>query len=55
MALKAGADTIEHMVFHDQDSLEKLVESQIPVTPTLSHRTDHAIEIRREWEHLHLH
>lgn len=48
MALKAGADTIEHMVFHDQDSLEKLVESQIPVTPTLSHRTDHAIEIRRE-------
>ena len=48
MALKAGADTIEHMVFHDQDSLEKLVESQVPVTPTLSHRTDHAIEIRRE-------
>ena len=48
MALKAGADTIEHMVFHDQDSLEKLVEAQIPLTPTLLHRTDHAIELRRE-------
>jgi imidazolonepropionase-like amidohydrolase len=48
MALKAGADTIEHMVFHDEDSLEKLVEAQTPVTPTLLHRTDHAIEIRRQ-------
>lgn len=48
MALKAGADTIEHMVFYDGDSLEKLVESQTPVTPTLLHRTDHAIDIRRE-------
>lgn len=48
MAIKAGADTIEHMVFHDQDSLEKLVETQTPMTPTLLHRTDHAIELRRE-------
>jgi imidazolonepropionase-like amidohydrolase len=48
MAIKAGADTIEHMVFHDADSIERLVEAQIPVTPTLLHRTDHAIEIRRE-------
>lgn len=48
MALAAGADTIEHMVFYDEDSLERLVESQTPVTPTLSHRTDHAIELRRE-------
>lgn len=48
MALQAGADTIEHMVFYDEDSLERIVESQTPVTPTLSHRTDHAIELRRE-------
>jgi len=48
MAIAAGADTIEHMVFHDQDSIEKIIESGTPVTPTLSHRTDHAIDIRRE-------
>lgn len=48
MALAAGADTIEHMVFHDEDALERIVESGTPVTPTLSHRTDHAIAIRRE-------
>lgn len=48
MALKAGADTIEHMVFHDDDSIARLVDAQIPVTPTLAHRTDHAIDIRRE-------
>jgi imidazolonepropionase-like amidohydrolase len=48
MAIKAGADTIEHMVFHDDDSIAKIAEAEIPVTPTLAHRTDHAIEIRRE-------
>ncbi|MDH3230151.1 MAG: amidohydrolase family protein [Alphaproteobacteria bacterium] len=48
MAIKSGCDTIEHMVFHDADSIEKIVEAEIPVTPTLAHRTDHAIEIRRE-------
>jgi imidazolonepropionase-like amidohydrolase len=48
MAIEAGADTIEHMVFYDDDALEKIVETQTPVTPTLSHRTDHAIAIRRE-------
>lgn len=48
MALAAGADTIEHMVFHDEDSIEKLVAAGTPVTPTLLHRTDHAIAIRRE-------
>lgn len=47
MSVKAGADTIEHMVFHDQDSIEKIIEAGIYVTPTLSHRTDHAIEIRK--------
>lgn len=48
MAIQAGADTIEHMVFYDEDSMERIVESGTPVTPTLSHRTDRAIEIRRQ-------
>ena len=48
MAMKAGADTIEHMVFHDDETIELIRKSGTPVTPTLSHRTDHAIALRRE-------
>jgi imidazolonepropionase-like amidohydrolase len=48
MAIEAGADTLEHMVFHDEDSVERIVESGVWVTPTLLHRTDHAIQCRRE-------
>jgi len=48
MALEAGADTIEHMVFTDEDALSRIVEAGVYVTPTLLHRTDHAIEVRRE-------
>jgi imidazolonepropionase-like amidohydrolase len=48
MALQAGADTIEHMVFSDDETLDMIVEAGVPMTPTLSHRTDHAIELRRE-------
>jgi len=48
MAIKSGCDTIEHMVFHDDDSLDKILEAEVWMTPTLSHRTDHAIEIRRD-------
>ena len=48
MALAAGADTIEHMVFSDDETIGMLREKGTPVTPTLSHRTDHAIEVRRE-------
>lgn len=48
MALKAGTDTIEHMVFHDDETIELIRKSGTPVTPTLSHRTDHAIKLRRE-------
>ena len=48
MALKAGADTIEHMVFHDDETIDMIIEAEVPVTPTLSHRTDHAIRLRRE-------
>lgn len=48
MAIAAGADTIEHMVFHDDETIDMIREAGIPVTPTLAHRTDHAIELRRE-------
>jgi imidazolonepropionase-like amidohydrolase len=47
MSLKAGADTIEHTVFTDDEALDLIASRGIPVTPTLMHRTDHAIEIRR--------
>ena len=55
MALKAGCDTIEHMVFHDEDSMEKIIEAGVWMTPTLSHRTDHAIEIRKRDRHAGIH
>ncbi|HSU42799.1 MAG TPA: amidohydrolase family protein [Casimicrobiaceae bacterium] len=48
MALAAGADTIEHMVFSDEETIGMIREKGTFVTPTLSHRTDHAIEMRRE-------
>ncbi len=48
MALKAGADTIEHMVFHDDETIDMLAESGVWMTPTLLHRTDHAIETRKD-------
>lgn len=48
MAIKAGADTIEHMVFSDDETVDMIAEAGIPVTPTLAHRTDHAIQLRRE-------
>jgi len=47
MALEAGADTIEHMVFTDEDALARIADAGVYVTPTLLHRTDHAIEVRR--------
>ncbi|MGH7119581.1 MAG: amidohydrolase family protein [Acetobacteraceae bacterium] len=47
MAVKAGTDTIEHMVFTDDDAIKRIIDTGIIVTPTLSHRTDHAIEVRR--------
>lgn len=46
MCVRAKVDTIEHMVFHDKESIQMIKDSGIPVTPTLSHRTDHAIEVR---------
>lgn len=46
--VQAGVDTIEHIVFTDDDSVRAVADSQIPITPTLLHRTDHAIEVRRK-------
>jgi imidazolonepropionase-like amidohydrolase len=48
MALKAGADTIEHMVFSDNETIGMLADSKVWMTPTLLHRTDHAIETRKD-------
>ena len=48
MALKAGVDTIEHMVFSDDETLGMIKEAGTWMTPTLAHRVDHAIEIRKE-------
>ena len=48
MSIKAGADTIEHMVFTDDEALNMMLDAGVYVTPTLSHRTDHAINIRRK-------
>ncbi|MBC7779756.1 MAG: amidohydrolase family protein [Proteobacteria bacterium] len=47
MAMQAGADTLEHMVFHNRETVDKIASTGVYVTPTLSHRTDHAIELRR--------
>lgn len=47
MALKAGVDTIEHMVFSDDETIGMIKEKGVWMTPTLSHRTDNAIEIRK--------
>jgi len=48
MSLIAGADTIEHMVFSDDETIGMIKEKGAWVTPTLAHRTDHAIKLRRE-------
>jgi imidazolonepropionase-like amidohydrolase len=48
MALAAGADTIEHMVFSDPETIGMIKEKGVYVTPTLAHRTDHAIQLRKE-------
>jgi imidazolonepropionase-like amidohydrolase len=46
MCVKAGADTIEHMVYTDDDAIARIVESGRYVVPTLLHRSDAAIDLR---------
>lgn len=48
MCVKAKVDTIEHMVFSTDESIAMIAESGIPVTPTLVHRSDYGIEVRRK-------
>ncbi len=48
MALKAGADTIEHMVFSDERTTDMIAEAGVWMTPTLLHRTDRAIQTRKD-------
>ena len=48
MALRAGADTLEHSVFTDDEAIAMMKERGTILVPTLQHRTDHAIELRRE-------
>ncbi|MFL2688573.1 MAG: amidohydrolase family protein [Alphaproteobacteria bacterium] len=48
MCLEADVDTIEHMVFVDDETIELIKAAGKPVTPTLIHRSDHAIEVRRQ-------
>jgi imidazolonepropionase-like amidohydrolase len=47
MAVEAGVDTLEHMVFQTEESIEAIKKAGIWVVPTLSHRTDHAIYCRK--------
>ncbi len=47
MAVRAGVDTLEHAVFTDDEALAMIVGEGKPVIPTLAHRTDRAIEVRR--------
>ena len=44
MAMRAGADTLEHSVFTDDEAIAMMKERKMILTPTLQHRTDHAIE-----------
>jgi len=48
MALDAGADTIEHMVFSEDKTTDRIAESDVWMTPTLLHRTDGAIQTRKD-------
>lgn len=47
MAVRAGVDTIEHCVWTDDDALAMMKAEGKVVVPTLTHRTDRAIEVRR--------
>jgi imidazolonepropionase-like amidohydrolase len=48
MCVKAGVDTIEHMVYTDDDAIARIIQSGRYVVPTLLHRSDIAIARRRE-------
>ncbi|MEW6335193.1 MAG: amidohydrolase family protein [Thermodesulfobacteriota bacterium] len=47
MAIRAGADTIDHCVFTDDEAIEMLVSEKKFIVPTLLHRSDRAIDVRK--------
>jgi imidazolonepropionase-like amidohydrolase len=48
MAVRARVDTIEHCVFTDDDAIAMMKAENKIVVPTLAHRSDGAIEVRRK-------
>jgi len=48
MAVRAGVDTIEHCVFTDDEAMAMMKAENKIVVPTLAHRADRAIEVRRK-------
>lgn len=44
-AMRAGADTLEHCVQTDDEAIAMMVERRIPLIPTLTVRTDHALDL----------
>ena len=47
MAVRAGVDTIEHCVFTDDEAIGMMKAEDKIIVPTLAHRSDRAIEVRR--------
>jgi imidazolonepropionase-like amidohydrolase len=47
MAVRAGVDTIEHCVFTDDEAIAMMKAENKIIVPTLAHRSDRAIEVRR--------
>jgi len=47
MAVRAGVDTIEHCVFTDEEAIAMIKAEDKIIVPTLAHRSDRAIEVRR--------
>ncbi len=47
MAVRAGVDTIEHCVFTDDEAVAMMKAEEKIIVPTLAHRSDRAIEVRR--------
>lgn len=48
MAVRAGVDTIEHCVFTDDEAIAMIKAENKVIVPTLAHRSDRAIEVRRK-------
>lgn len=46
MAVEAGIDTLEHIVFTDDETLDLIEEAGTTMIPTLAHRSDRAIRSR---------